>query len=328
MKRTIRINFTDWWDGFNKTDNYIYRLLEPYYEIELCEDPDYLFYSCFGTEFVKYDCIRIFATGENVRPDFNLCDYAMGFDYLQFEDRYIRFPYLYYYYNRDTYFAQLFERNLSWDDFERKKKFCNFVYSNAKVDSPRNKIFEALSAYKKVDSGGRHLNNIGGPVEDKVLFQQQYRFSIAVENSSTRGYNTEKIVQAFAAHTVPIYWGDPIIGRIYNTAAFINGNECESIEELVLKVKMLEEHPEQIYDMLCQPVFVNDWKCGIPDVEEAAIFLKKIFEQDLKCARRRSNYQWTQRIEDRYKNEWNRDGHKSKITLKTWISRVIHGGRI
>lgn len=37
--------------------------------------------------------IRIFyPPPENLVPDFNICDYAIGFHYLDFEDHYFRFP--------------------------------------------------------------------------------------------------------------------------------------------------------------------------------------------------------------------------------------------
>lgn len=39
-------------------------------------------------------------TGENQVPDFNICDYAIGFHYIYFQDRYIRFP-LYHFYQQD-----------------------------------------------------------------------------------------------------------------------------------------------------------------------------------------------------------------------------------
>ena len=64
----------------------------------LSNNPDYLFYSGFGYEHLKYNCIRIFFTGECITPDFNECDYAIGFDRLDFGDRYLRFP-LFYLYN-------------------------------------------------------------------------------------------------------------------------------------------------------------------------------------------------------------------------------------
>lgn len=79
--------------------------------------------------------------------------------------------------------------------------------------------------YKKVDSGGKYKNNIGKPVENKRDFQMTHKFVIAFENTSTRGYTTEKIIGAYAAGAVPIYWGDPDVAMTFNTKSFINCNE-------------------------------------------------------------------------------------------------------
>lgn len=35
----------------------------------------------------KYDCIKIFFTGEEQSPDFNIADYAVGYDDIRFGDR-------------------------------------------------------------------------------------------------------------------------------------------------------------------------------------------------------------------------------------------------
>ena len=51
------------------------------YSVTIDENPDFLFYSCFGEEYLKFDCIRIFYSGENIRPNFMACDFAFSFDY-------------------------------------------------------------------------------------------------------------------------------------------------------------------------------------------------------------------------------------------------------
>ena len=79
-KRTIKIQFVDFWDGFNKHDNEFVTVLKEKYEVNLSDNPDYLFYSGFGFQHLKYNCIRIFYTGECITPNFNECDYAISFD--------------------------------------------------------------------------------------------------------------------------------------------------------------------------------------------------------------------------------------------------------
>ena len=92
MKK-IKIWFTDFYEGFEPANNYFFCLLSKKYSIKLDQhNPDYLIYSCYGNEFLNYNCIRIYYTGENLVPDFNLCDYAIGFHYLELGDRYLRYP--------------------------------------------------------------------------------------------------------------------------------------------------------------------------------------------------------------------------------------------
>ena len=56
MKQHIRIKFVDFWDDFVPENNIFYQLLAERYDVELCEKPDYLFYSVFGEEYLNYDC--------------------------------------------------------------------------------------------------------------------------------------------------------------------------------------------------------------------------------------------------------------------------------
>lgn len=91
--RTIKVDFVDFWKGFNKEDNDFINILRSKYRVEISSEPEYLFYSVFGHEHLKnQNAVRIFYTGECVSPDFNDCDYAIGFDRLSFSDRYARIP--------------------------------------------------------------------------------------------------------------------------------------------------------------------------------------------------------------------------------------------
>ena len=53
MKKKIKIQFSDW-GAIDPRKHFIYKLLEPKYEIEISEQPDFLFYSCYGYVFKKY----------------------------------------------------------------------------------------------------------------------------------------------------------------------------------------------------------------------------------------------------------------------------------
>ena len=291
--KTIKLKFVDMMPKFVPENNFWYNFLMQFYKVELSESPDYIFYSVFGNEHLKYNnCIKIFWTGENQLPDFNLCDYAIAFAYLQFSDRYSRLP-LYYLYE-DPFVKMLKKTNFSASDLANKTEFCSFVYSNNNASPERQIIYDKLSAYKKVVSGGRFLNNVGSAVKDKIEFQQSCKFCIAFENTSSPGYITEKLMQAFASQTVPIYWGDSTVTQYFNTDSFINCHDYNSFDEVVERVKFLDNNDAEYLKMLHTPALKNQ-NDRDEKLEELHAFFSTIFEQSLDKARRFSREYWNKK---------------------------------
>jgi hypothetical protein len=71
--------------------------------------------------------------------------------------------------------------------------------------------------------------------EKKKLWDSM--FSICIENSSNRGYHTEKIIDAFLSKTIPIYWGCPNLEELgYDPNGFIYCNDENEIIEVVNKL--------------------------------------------------------------------------------------------
>ena len=286
MKQKIKIYFTDFWKGFDVNDNIFTRRLAPYYDLEVTPEADYLFYSFYGNKHLNYpDAIKIYFTGENDVPDFNFCDYGIGFQHITFEDRYLRFP-LYLLYEE---YAKLSTKKVLSSDLTNRK-FCNFVYSNANHSSPiREEFFCKLLKYKKVDSGGRLLNNIGGPVADKLEFIKDYKFTIAFENSSVSGYTTEKIMQPMTVNSLPIYWGSKSVDKDFNIKSFIDVQSFSSMEQAIEEIIRLDNDNEAYIKMLSEPWQTEeqrsiDWEGNLIK------FLDNIFSQPKEEARRTTIY--------------------------------------
>ena len=91
----LKIFFTDFWPTFQMEDNFIVSALQDRYTVCIDpEHPDYVFYSAFGAKHFRYpEAVKIYYTGENDVPDFNLCDYGIASAFMDFEDRYFRLPY-------------------------------------------------------------------------------------------------------------------------------------------------------------------------------------------------------------------------------------------
>ena len=274
MKRKIKVEFVDWWSGFDKTNNYFYNLLKEEFDVIITDNPDYLFFSVFGSKHLQYKCKKIFYTGENVAPPLHYCDCSFSFDYLD-DNRNYRLPHYLLY---DGYYE--LQRPKIIDESLAKRKFCNFVVSNNGCQE-RNNFYTELSKYKKVDSGGRFANNIGYAVGNKVNFQSEYKFSIAFENNAYRpqhpGYTTEKIMEPMTVNSVPIYWGNPEIGKEFNTKSFINVYDFDHIDSVINYIEYLDNNDKKYLELLNQPWF-DDY--DIPEnnkIENIKSFLYKIF---------------------------------------------------
>ena len=315
MKK-IKLKFSGMGGQFDANNNFITNLLKKHYDIEISDQPDFIIYSVNSKDYLNYNCVRIFYTAENVVPDFNICDYAIGFHYIEFEDRYFRYPlYLvddFNAYKGDDYAADLcraLNKHKNADEsISEKTDFCSFVYSNAEAVPCRQMMFEALSDYKKVNSGGRYLNNIGKPVDNKLEFQRKHKFVIAFENTATPGYTTEKIVHAFSAGAVPIYWGDPRIAEVFNGDSFINCNDfgltsegsAEVIHKIIEYVKEIDQNDQLYRRMLESPAFLQSYSVDI-EKDRFAEFLFHIFDQSPESAFRRNRYLWGERYERKQK---------------------------
>lgn len=149
-----------------------------------------------------------------------------------------------------------------------KTRFCNFVYYQHRRSFPgtitREKFCRELSKYKRVDCGGRVLNNtqelkvmekallsskkehqkLGMKSFPKLDFISCYRFTIAFENYSYPYYLTEKIWDSLLTGSIPIYWGCPQVAEFFNPASFINCHDYSSWDEVIAKVKLIDNDPQ------------------------------------------------------------------------------------
>ncbi|MBD0726564.1 hypothetical protein B6A10_15430 [Flavobacterium sp. L1I52] len=258
--RDIKIDFIDFWPNLDKTNNYFYNILSEFYNVIIdSEKPDLIFYSCYGYDYLKYKCKRIFFTGENRRPDFMACDFAFSFDFNNRKDHY-RLP-LYLLYldeaNMNNKITEIKSRRELSEAWNNKKKLCCMVVSNPNAKERIN-FFHNLSSYIDVDSGGKVLNNVGGPVADKIKFIQDYKFVISFENESHDGYTTEKILEPIFVDSIPIYWGNRLVNKDFNPKRFLNYQDFETEEELIARLLEIDKNSEIAIDILSQEVFSQE----------------------------------------------------------------------
>lgn len=313
----LRIKFVDFWDNFDEHYNTFVNVLSEKYEIEISDEPDYLIYSTFGYENLKYEnCVKIFYTGENITPDFNLCDYAIGFDIMEFGDRYMRLPLYALYGIEELRTPKVFDPQQVLN-----RKFCSFVVSNGTDASERTRFFHLLSEYKKVDSGGAYENNVGGRVANKKEFISNYKFNIAFENSAKDGYTTEKIMEPMLVNSLPIYWGNRFVELDFNPDSFIDAKNFSSLEALVEYIIELDTNDDKYLSILSKP-WLNqnnylDWK------ERFFSFFANIFTKPLNEQKYLSPYgygkYYRRRLMQMYAAKLKLEKWKKKCNPRIWF---------
>lgn len=294
MKR-VKIKFVGKWEGIRPEDNTVcYWLMKNGYEVQVCEDADYIICDIFGEppyEYCKYPQIRIFESGENYTPDFNVVDYAVCRYPISFGDRNFYQPGCT---NPGEHWHALAkkDRNYPAEFLKEKVYFANLVTSHDSEHNARSIFFEKLNAYKRVESPGSFLNNMpdGQKVnwkdDSKALFQRRSKFTICFESTSHYGFITEKITDAFFSDTIPIYFGSPNITEIFNKEAFINVADYPSLDAVVEKIKELDQDDEKYLAMLRQPI-LRDPEMPRKLDEQLEKFILHIFEQPYEEAYRR-----------------------------------------
>lgn len=292
-KKTIKLKFIGFWAGFDVTDNAIIDILKERYNVELSEDPDYVFVSVFEDEpysYTQYDCVRIFYTGEPFSPDFTSFDYAIGYDNITFCDRYCYFP--------NSIFGLFDKEKLKGKSFEeanaiynKKEYFCNFIYKHPTVPGHREAIFNKLQEYKRVESAGTFMNNMpDGKIipfsKEKIEFLNKCKFTIASESMSVPGFTSEKIMQAYEGNTIPVYYGDPEITKVYNPNAFVHITDLNKLDEVLEKIIEIDNNKDLYIKMLMEPKLLDENYVDAK-YEEFKTFLYNIFDQDKDKAYRR-----------------------------------------
>lgn len=273
------IAFIDFWRGL-PTDSMLHRAVRQL-GVPLVIDPadaSCVIHSDFGNAHRGFSGRRIHFSGENILPDFESCDGAITSANTS-DERHYRLPYWAFACTDPA--ALLTSRDRRADDaMAVQQGFCSFVASNPRAPE-RNRFFRLLHRRKAVASAGRVFNTLGHCVRDKHEFLRAHRFTICFENTSSPGYTTEKLVDAFVARTIPIYWGNPEVALEFNPAAMVHAQRFPDLEALATAVLELDADPARRQHMLEQPVFTGNALPPVCSVDRLAEALDRMLAMPL-----------------------------------------------
>ena len=127
--------------------------------------------------------------------------------------------------------------------------------------------------------------------DSTVQLLRPYRFVIAVENSAFEDYVTERIINAYLAGAIPIYWGTPNLDRYFNPSTYIDIRNYASLSD-VADLVLEAEGNESLYQSFFSepPISFEQWRSlfwwfhDMPSEEltRAIMSLKKLGEDPRK----------------------------------------------
>jgi hypothetical protein len=148
-----------------------------------------------------------------------------------------------------------------------KKYFCAIV-QNSQVEY-RRQIFNKLHEYQFVRAVGAFETNVQGYTRgrdekegygNKHKFMADCYFSLQIQTHLLNYFSQEKMIQAFAANTIPIFWGNhKILEDGWNPEAFINCHSFDdNIDAVVEEIKDIYEDKRLLKNKIEQPIFVDN----------------------------------------------------------------------
>lgn len=282
-KPTLIIRFMDFWPsctyeyiksdkGFGST---VLKVLSDVYTLsfDICKHPDLIIYSVFGLAHRRYPNVtKIFYTAEYTEQEVITSPLSLSF----FPDSLTNFrlPNYERIHGFDCY-KKLIKPSIN-ELFKKKTEFCIFIVTNPDC-MVRNKFYLKLSKYKKIDSCGKLFNNVNfvtpeRDTEEYYELLRRYKFMICFENQSKENYLTEKLYNGMRGHTIPIYWGDPLVHNTFNEKSFINIKD-NLFDKAIEQIIKLDNNDIAYINMLKEPYVDNSFIKNYNREDELKTFL-------------------------------------------------------
>lgn len=164
---------------------------------------------------------------------------------------------------QSTYAGALFHNNRNFHLSPYKNNDTLVYWSSSRCLPQRNQLAKRILSLLPSHSFGKCLNNVGG-VDKALSFYPEcikdanetpkwwdhlhcamshYKFVLAIENTRTESYVTEKLFYALDSGAVPIYFGAPNVWDFVPPHSIIDGSKFGSLEELASYVKAIANNP-------------------------------------------------------------------------------------
>ncbi|XP_072950680.1 alpha-(1,4)-fucosyltransferase-like [Typha angustifolia] len=162
-----------------------------------------------------------------------------------------------------TYAGKSYHISRNYHISSQKRNDILVYWSSSRCLPHRDQLAKSFLSLVPHHSFGKCLNNVGGLDKALSLYpdcsnndnttphwwdhlhcsMSHYKFVLAIENTKTESYVTEKLFYALEAGAVPIYFGAPNVWDFVPPNSIIDGSKFSSMEELSSYVKTLADDP-------------------------------------------------------------------------------------
>jgi hypothetical protein len=198
----------------------------------------------------KNDTLNVWYTGENLRPPpDDGWDLILSFETSKISPKHIHLPFWATRLGENIQEAQINQKKFMTRRHltDERQNFACAVFNNP--EPIRLKAIQEISKIMNVDLYGSIFDK---RIQDKIKILNDYNFSICFENDLYPGYITEKVFDAWAAGTVPIWWGVDNTGLL-NKNAIINFAD-EDFNSNIVKLKEILSNNKLLISMRNEPL--------------------------------------------------------------------------
>lgn len=116
-----------------------------------------------------------------------------------------------------------------------KSKLVSTIVSERRATEAQKMRHDIVNKFNnKIDVFGKGYN----PISYKLTGLKDYAFSIVGENCKQDFYFTEKLIDCFMTGTIPIYYGCPSIGNIFDPKGIIQFDTVDELEHILDNINM------------------------------------------------------------------------------------------
>ena len=175
-------------------------------------------------------------------------------------------------FRRLEYSSNWVARDPAWPLSTEKTQMTSFMGNVTRNTNSgyrfRKEVCDFLVEQATVSSFGLGIN----PVEYKTEALIPFRYSVVMENVKQDYYFSEKIIDCFLTKTLPIYWGCPSIGEIFEAGGIIHFDTLDELRDIIASISVED------YENRLESITSNYEICLTKRLDSFDSYLVRIFE--------------------------------------------------